>query len=122
MQPYLDHFGAWRDTLLGGFPPVAGADRLAASASARPGRSNGRGCCSMPAQALAARAVRGGGARAWLYGSAMHGDVPPHGAGSAIAAAHLNVMGHAVGWPSPEGGAARLAGRARRPPRARWAA
>jgi phytoene dehydrogenase-like protein len=40
----------------------------------------------------------------------MHGDVPPHGAGSAIAAAHLNVMGHAVGWPSPEGGAARLAG------------
>jgi phytoene dehydrogenase-like protein len=36
--------------------------------------------------------------------------VPPEGPGSAIAAAHLNVMGHAVGWPSPEGGAGRLAG------------
>ena len=46
----------------------------------------------------------------------MHGDVPPHGAGSAIAAAHLNVMGHAVGWPSPRGRRRRLAGRARRPP------
>jgi phytoene dehydrogenase-like protein len=40
----------------------------------------------------------------------MHGDVPPHGAGSAIAAVHLNLMGHAVGWPSPEGGAERLSG------------
>jgi phytoene dehydrogenase-like protein len=49
------------------------------------------------------------GSRAWLYGAAMHGDVPPGGPGSAIAAAHLNVMGHAVGWPSPEGGAGRLA-------------
>jgi phytoene dehydrogenase-like protein len=62
----------------------------------------------MPAQALAHELFRAGGARAWLYGAAIHGDVPPDGAGSAIAAAHLNVMGHAVGWPSPEGGAARL--------------
>ena len=28
-RPYLDHFGAWRDTLLGGFPPVAGATQAA---------------------------------------------------------------------------------------------
>ena len=39
----------------------------------------------------------------------MHGDVPPRSAGSAIAAVYLNVLGHAVGWPSPEGGAGRLA-------------
>ena len=39
----------------------------------------------------------------------MHGDVPPNGAGSAIAASYLNLLGHAVGWPSPEGGAERLA-------------
>ena len=57
----------------------------------------------MPASALAGRLFEHGGSRAWLYGSAMHGDVPPDGAGSAIAATHLNVMGHAVGWPSPEG-------------------
>ena len=43
----------------------------------------------MPAEALAAQLFSAGGSRAWLYGSAMHGDVPPHGAGSAIAAAHL---------------------------------
>ena len=60
-------------------------------------------------RALAGQLFSAGGSRAWLYGSAMHGDVPPHGAGSAIAAAHLNLMGHAVGWPSPEGGAGRLA-------------
>jgi len=64
----------------------------------------------MPASALAGRLFEHDGARAWLYGSAMHGDVPPSGAGSAIAATHLNLMGHAVGWPSPAGGADRLAG------------
>jgi phytoene dehydrogenase-like protein len=62
----------------------------------------------MPVEALAHELFRGQGARAWLYGAAMHGDVPPHGAGSAIAGTHLNVMGHAAGWPSPEGGAGRL--------------
>jgi phytoene dehydrogenase-like protein len=64
----------------------------------------------MSAHALAGRLFEHGGSKAWLYGSAMHGDVPPDGAGSAIAAAHLNLMGHAVGWPSPAGGADRLAG------------
>ena len=38
----------------------------------------------------------------------MHGDTPPDGAGSAIAAFYLNLLGHAVGWPSPRGGAERL--------------
>jgi phytoene dehydrogenase-like protein len=35
--------------------------------------------------------------------------VPPAQAGSAIAAAQMNLLGHGVGWPSPEGGAGRLA-------------
>jgi phytoene dehydrogenase-like protein len=39
----------------------------------------------------------------------MHGDVPPDNSGSAISAIYLKVLGHVVGWPSPEGGAARLA-------------
>jgi phytoene dehydrogenase-like protein len=64
----------------------------------------------MPAHALAHELFEASGARAWVYGAAMHGDVPPHGAGSAIAAAYLELLGHAVGWPSPEGGAARLTG------------
>ena len=47
-------------------------------------------------------------ARAWLYGAAGHGDVQPNGPGSAIAVAYLNLLGHAVGWPSPRGGAQAL--------------
>lgn len=39
----------------------------------------------------------------------MHGEVPPASSGSAIAAAYLNLLGHGVGWPSPEGGAGQLA-------------
>ena len=106
--PYLEHFGAWRDTLLGGFPPLPGSLKLVAALRLR-GTLEWARLLLMPAHALAHHLFGAEGARAWLYGSAMHGDVPPHGAGSAIAAAHLNLMGHAVGWPSPQGGAGRLA-------------
>ncbi|HKG65452.1 MAG TPA: NAD(P)/FAD-dependent oxidoreductase [Solirubrobacteraceae bacterium] len=106
--PYVKHFAAWRDTMLRGFPPVRGPARLLA-AQGLGGLLDFAKLLLMPAHALAARLFADGGARAWLYGSAMHGDAPPLSAGSGIAAAHLNVMGHAVGWPSPEGGAGRIA-------------
>jgi phytoene dehydrogenase-like protein len=106
--PYLEHFGAWRETMLHGFPPLRGPARLLA-ARGLDGLLDFAKLLLMPAQGLAERLFAGDGSRAWLYGSAMHGDAPPMSAGSAIAAAHLNVMGHAVGWPSPEGGAGRLA-------------
>jgi phytoene dehydrogenase-like protein len=64
---------------------------------------------AMPAEALARELFRAAANRAWLYGSAMHGDVPPQASGSAIAAVVLNLAGHAAGWPSPAGGAGRLA-------------
>ena len=105
--PYLRHWNAWRDTLLGGFPPIAGPAKMLAAHRVR-GTLEFARLLLMPAEALAHRMFGADGSRAWLYGSAMHGDVPPGGAGSAIAAAHLNLMGHAVGWPSPEGGASRL--------------
>ena len=108
VTPYVEHFAAWRDTMLHGFPPVRGPVRLLA-AHRIGGVLDFAKLLLMPAQALAGRLFSAGGSRAWLYGSAMHGDAPPTSAGSAIAAAHLNVMGHAVGWPSPEGGAGRLA-------------
>jgi phytoene dehydrogenase-like protein len=108
-RPYLEHWGAWRDTMLGGFPPVRGAVRTLAAHRVA-GALDMAKLLLMPAEALAGRLFGHGGSKAWLFGSAMHGDVPPDGAGSAIAAAHLNLMGHAVGWPSPEGGAGRLAG------------
>ena len=107
-RPYVERFGAWQDLMLSGFPPVRGALRTLA-AHGLAGTLDVAKLLLMPAEALAGRLFGDGGSKAWLYGSAMHGDVPPGGAGSAIAAAHLNVMGHAVGWPSPEGGAGRLA-------------
>ncbi len=60
------------------------------------------------ARSLGRRLFASGGARAWLYGAAGHGDTAPDGRGSAIAAVYLNLLGHAVGWPSPRGGAQAL--------------
>jgi phytoene dehydrogenase-like protein len=107
--PYLDAFDAVRDTMLTGFPPVKGPLRLLT----RAGPLNAiRFGALVPASAagLARRLFTHGGSRAWLLGAATHGDAPPNAAGSAIAAAYLNLLGHAVGWPSPKGGAGRLAG------------
>jgi phytoene dehydrogenase-like protein len=107
-QPFVDHFDALRDTLLAGFPPLRGSLRLAAGLGPR-GILGFTRLLSMSARSLGEELFAGEGTRAWLYGSAMHSDVPPVGAGSAIAAAYLNLLGHGVGWPSPEGGAGRLA-------------
>jgi phytoene dehydrogenase-like protein len=109
VRPYLEHWGAWRDVMLAPFPPVRGA-LLTLAAHRLKGTLDWGKLVLMPAEALADRLFAHEGAKAWLYGSAMHGDVPPQGPGSAVAAAHLNVMGHHAGWPSPEGGAGRLAG------------
>jgi phytoene dehydrogenase-like protein len=106
--PYLRRFDAWRATLMGGFPPIAGPARLLAGLKLH-GTLEWARLLLAPAEGFAAELFTASGSRAWLYGAAMHGDVPPYGAGSAIAAAHLNLMGHAVGWPSPAGGAAALA-------------
>jgi phytoene dehydrogenase-like protein len=61
----------------------------------------------MSAKTLAHERFHGESA-AWLYGSAMHGDAPIDAPGSAIAGMYLNLLGHTVGWPSPEGGAGRI--------------
>lgn len=107
VTPFLDRFTALRDTMLHGFPPLTGPLRLTLGLGAR-GTLDFARLTLMPAQALAHELFSDPGSRAWLYGAAMHSDVPPPGAGSAIAATYLNVLGHAVGWPSPEGGAGRL--------------
>jgi phytoene dehydrogenase-like protein len=107
--PLVEHYEGLRHTMLSGFPPLTGAARLTAGLGPR-GMLDFAKLLLMPAQGLASDLFSDSGARAWLYGSAMHGDVPPLGAGSAIAAAYLNILGHVVGWPSPEGGAGRLSG------------
>jgi phytoene dehydrogenase-like protein len=107
VAPMLDAFEEIRATMLGGFPPVGGALRLL-GALGPVGTARFASLLPGSAQGLGRRLFRGRGSRAWLYGSAGHGDVPPTGAGSAVAVAYLNLMGHAVGWPSPTGGAERL--------------
>jgi phytoene dehydrogenase-like protein len=106
--PFVENFDALRTTMLAGFPPLAGPARLLAGIGIR-GMVEFVRLLLMPAQALGEEIFRASAARAWLYGAAMHSDVPPPGSGSAIAAAYLNLLGHGAGWPSPEGGAGRLA-------------
>jgi phytoene dehydrogenase-like protein len=106
--PFLGAFDAVRATMLSGFPPLGGPLRLLAKTGPL-GALNFARMLPESAVGLGSRLFRGPGSRAWLYGAAMHGDTPPQGAGGAIAAAYLNLLGHAVGWPSPSGGAQRLA-------------
>jgi phytoene dehydrogenase-like protein len=106
--PLLAHFDALRDTMLGGFPPVWGSLRLTAGLGPR-GTLDFARLLAMAAQRFGEGMFAGDGSRAWLYGSARHSDVPPVRRGSAIAAAYMNLLGHGAGWPSPEGGAGKLA-------------
>lgn len=107
VTPFLESFPAIRETMLTGFPPVKGPLKLLRSAGPQ-GLFEFTRMLSGSATGLGNRLFNSPGSRAWLYGAAIHGDTPPGRAGSAIAAFYLNLMGHAVGWPSPEGGAQKL--------------
>ncbi len=106
-RPFLDAFDGVRTTMLSGFPPVVGPLKLLAQA----GPVHAAAFVALvptSADRLGRRLFEGDTARAWLAAAAGHGDTPPSRAGSAIAAFYLNLLGHAVGWPSPRGGAGRL--------------
>jgi phytoene dehydrogenase-like protein len=105
--PFLDSFEAVRATMLSGFPPVNGPLRLLTDAGPVQALQFAR-LLPTSAVSLGRRLFESGGARAWLYGAAMHGDAPVLKPGSAIAGFYLNLLGHAVGWPSPRGGAGRM--------------
>ena len=78
-------------------------------ASVRGACSASRGCCSTPRRRSASGCSR---ARARARGCTARRCTPtcrPPARGSAIAAAYMNLLGHGAGWPSPEGGAGRLA-------------
>ena len=105
--PLLGAFDAVRATMLSGFPPVRGPLQLLTGAGPRTTLGFAR-LLPESAVGLGRRLFESGDSRGWLNGAAMHGDTPPEKPGGAIAAAYLNLLGHAVGWPSPRGGAGRL--------------
>ena len=107
VSPYLRHFEAVRATMLAGFPPVGGPLKMLTQAGPLPAAQFGL-LVATPAQTLARRLFDASGSRAWLLGAAAHGDTPVDSPGSALAAFYLNLLGHAVGWPSPRGGAQAL--------------
>jgi phytoene dehydrogenase-like protein len=99
MAPMRDGFEAVRASMLGGFPPISGALRLLV-ALGPVGTARFSALLPGSAEGLGRRLFSGAGSRAWLYGSARHGDVPPTDAARAVAVAYLKLMGHAVGWPA----------------------
>ncbi len=105
--PYLRHFDAVRATMLTGFPPIGGPLQLLTQAGPLAAGQFGL-LVALPARTLARRMFDASGSRAWLLGAAAHGDAPVTSGGSAVAAFYLNLLGHAVGWPSPRGGAQAL--------------
>jgi phytoene dehydrogenase-like protein len=105
-RPFLEHFDAVRDTMLSGFPPLGGPLRLTAQSPLTTLELTR--LLTGSAVGLGKRLFASEGARTWLYSAAAHGDAPADAAGSAIAAFYLNLLGHAVGWPSPRGGACAL--------------
>jgi phytoene dehydrogenase-like protein len=109
VAPFLKSWDGIRSTMLAGFPPVGGPLKLLGQAGPL-GTLQFARLVAESTIGLGKRVFDGGAARAWLYGAAMHGDTPPDRPGGAIAAMYLNLMGHAVGWPSPRGGAGRLSG------------
>jgi phytoene dehydrogenase-like protein len=106
-SPYVEHFAAVRQMVLGSFPPMVGGLRFALGMRLE-GTLDFARLLFLPAQQLAQELFMSSHARAWLYGSVLHGDVPPSEPGSAIAGAYLQLLGHAAGWPSPRGGAGAL--------------
>jgi phytoene dehydrogenase-like protein len=115
-QAWLDLFDGWlkvRDPLLDAlftpFPPVAGPARMLRRLGVR-GTMDFARLGIMPVRRLAAEHFTGEGPGLLLTGNAMHSDLPPDGAGSALFGWLLCMLGQDVGFPVPRGGAGELAG------------
>ena len=95
------------DAILRPFPPVRAAGRLLRTLGAaellRLARS-----FTLPVRRYGEERFGGEGAQLLLAGSAMHTDLGPDDAGSAVFGWLLSMLGQDVGFPVPEGGAGQL--------------
>jgi phytoene dehydrogenase-like protein len=95
------------DALFRPFPPVLPAARLARALGVADGLRLAR-FGTMPVRRYGEEQFRGEGGRALLAGNAVHADLGPDNAGSAIFGWLLAMLAQDVGFPVPEGGAGRL--------------
>ena len=104
--PYVRNFSAVRATMLAGFPPVGGPLELLTRAGPLAAGQFGL-LVALPARTLAHRLFGASGSVRGCSGRGPRrraGDLRWFGAPSF----YLNLLGHAVGWPSPRGGAQAL--------------
>jgi phytoene dehydrogenase-like protein len=99
--------GALIDALMRPFPPVRGAARLAGALGPQ-GLLELARLGVLPVRRHAGEEFDGEGAALLLAGNALHADFTPESPGGAIYAWSLVGLGQQVGFPVPEGGAARL--------------
>ncbi|HMJ76115.1 MAG TPA: NAD(P)/FAD-dependent oxidoreductase [Iamia sp.] len=93
--------------LLTPFPPVVGGARLAAATLGRDARATAR-LALMPLHRMVEEHFRGESARLLYAGSALHADLTPDSAASALFGWLMVGLGQQVGFPVPEGGADQL--------------
>jgi phytoene dehydrogenase-like protein len=89
------------------FPPVRAGIRLARTLGVADGIRLAR-MVAQPAGRFGEEAFAGEGARLLLAGNALHTDLGPDVAGSAVFGWMLSMLGQDVGFPVPEGGAGRI--------------
>jgi phytoene dehydrogenase-like protein len=108
VRPYLNSYPAVQATVLGGFPPMGGAARMLWRLGPQ-GVAEFLRVTLNSALTISEDLFEGDAARSWFFGLGMHSDVSVRLPGTAVMALHLALLGHAVGWPSPRGGAGSLA-------------
>jgi len=95
------------DALLRPFPPVRAGARLLGRLSAAEALRLAR-LAVLPVRRYGQERFAGAGAQLLLAGNALHTDLGPEQAGSAVFGWLLAMLGQSVGFPVPEGGAAQL--------------
>lgn len=95
------------ETFLRPFPPVRNATRLLRAMGAAEAARFAR-LTMLPVRRYGMERFRGDGARMLVAGNALHTDLGPEDAGSAVFGWLLAMLGQSVGFPVPQGGAGRL--------------
>jgi phytoene dehydrogenase-like protein len=89
------------------FPPLRSGARLARTLGVADGLRMAR-MITMPARTVGEERFSGAGARLLFTGNAMHSDLGPGQAASAIYGWLLTMIGQDIGFPVPEGGSGQL--------------